>query len=195
MYCETYRDLCHGTTEANAENIQENGFQYSKSADSWCGTGIYFYDIKAKAWWAASRKCNELKQTEGKKEKPALVMVDIIDIPKADIFDLRSYADMCEFEAFIKPLLGKGTFSIESIEDDVEKIIYLRALLVSFFSSEKGKKLLVGNFKQRPQEKYEHMLVFADSLDIIFGIETIYCVKDRDIINNIRIKRRKKHEG
>ncbi len=194
MYCETYRDLCHGTTEANAENIKENGFNYSKAENNWCGSGVYFYDNKAKAWWAANRKCDELRKIEGKKEKSALIMADIIDIPKTDIFDMRSYADMSEFEAFISPLLEQGTFSIDGVEDEVEKTICMRALLLGFFASEKRKKLLVGNFKQRPQKKYEHMLLFADSLDVVFGVETIYCVKDKDIIKNIRIKRRKKHD-
>ncbi len=32
---------------------------------------------------------------------------------------------------------------------------------------------------------YEHAIEFSNSLDMIFGIETIYCVKDKDIIENI----------
>ena len=40
---------------------------------------------------------------------------------------------------------------------------------------------------QRPQPLYEYAIEFADSLDMVFGIETIYCVKDIGIISNIRI--------
>lgn len=32
---------------------------------------------------------------------------------------------------------------------------------------------------------YEHAIEFSNSLDMIFGIETIYCVKDSNIIENI----------
>lgn len=32
---------------------------------------------------------------------------------------------------------------------------------------------------------YEHAIEFSNNLDMIFGIETIYCVKDKDIIENI----------
>ena len=46
---------------------------------------------------------------------------------------------------------------------------------------------MIGHFRQRPQPLYEHAIKFADSLDMIFGIETIYCVKDTSIVSNIRL--------
>ena len=70
--------------------------------------------------------------------------------------------------------------------DDTERIILLRSMLISYYAEKKEKKLIVGNFRQRSQPKYEHSIEFANSLDMIFGIKTIYCVKDKDIIKNIR---------
>ena len=46
MYKETYRELSHGTDEESAEKIKANGFEIRGRSDSWCGSGIYFYDIK-----------------------------------------------------------------------------------------------------------------------------------------------------
>lgn len=43
----------------------------------------------------------------------------------------------------------------------------------------------IGTFRQRPQEKYRDAIEFADGLQIVFGAETIYCVKDQEILTNI----------
>ena len=67
-YKETYRELSHGTDVESATIIRNNGFKISERSDSWCGPGIYFYDIKKKAWWAARRKCSEIKKETGKNE-------------------------------------------------------------------------------------------------------------------------------
>lgn len=66
-----------------------------------------------------------------------------------------------------------------------EKIIRLRAIFISYYADKNGKKLVIGNFQQRPQPIYEHAIEFSNNLDMMFGIETIYCVKDKDIIKNI----------
>ena len=110
--------LSHGTDLNSAQNIMENGFEITGDTSSWCGRGVYFYDIKAKAWWAANRKCEEIKKRTGSQIKKIVVFADIIDIKKTDIFDLR-------------------------IKNDL------------------------------------------DAFDMIFGIETIYCVKDTSVISNI----------
>lgn len=75
---------------------------------------------------------------------------------------------------------------IANIQDETEKVIKLRTMLISYYILATEKKLVIGNFKQRPQKKYEHIMEFAESLDILFGIETIYCVKDKNIIKNVR---------
>lgn len=49
------------------------------------------------------------------------------------------------------------------------------------------RKLVIGNFRQRPQPLYTKIIEFANSLDIVFGIETIYCVKDTNVISNIHL--------
>lgn len=184
MYKETYRELSHGTDEESAEKIKANGFEIRGRSDSWCGSGIYFYDIKKKAWWAANRKCEEIRKETGKKFKPAVLFTDIIDIDDDKIFDLRAYKDLCDFEEGISQLFGEYSFELSGIED-VEKIITLRALFISYYADRNDKKLVIGNFRQRPQPMYEHAIEFSNSLDMIFGIETIYCVKDKDIIENI----------
>ena len=97
---------------------------------------------------------------------------------------MRAYKDLCDFEAGISQLFGEYSFELSGIED-VEKIITLRALFISYYADRNDKKLVIGNFRQRPQPMYEHAIEFSNSLDMIFGIETIYCVKDKDIIENI----------
>lgn len=184
MYKETYRELSHGTDEESAAKIKANGFEIRGRSDSWCGQGIYFYDIKKKAWWAANRKCEEIRKETGKKLKPAVLFADIIDIDDDKIFDLRAYKDLCDFEEEISQLFGEYSFELSGMED-VDKIIMLRALFISYYADSNDKKLVIGNFRQRPQPMYEHAIEFSNSLDMIFGIETIYCVKDKDIIENI----------
>ncbi len=184
MYKETYRELSHGTDETSAEKIKANGFEIRGSSDSWCGKGIYFYDIKKKAWWAANRKCREIKKKSDKKIKPTVLFADIVDIDDDKIFDLRTYKDLCDFEKEISQLFGNYSFELSGIED-TEKVIKLRSFLLSYYADRNDKKLIIGNFKQRPQPMYEHVIEFSNSLDMIFGIETIYCVKDKNIIQNI----------
>lgn len=187
-YKETYRELSHGTDVESATIIRNNGFKISERSDSWCGPGIYFYDIKKKAWWAARRKCSEIKKETGKKVEPTVLFADIIDIETDKIFDLRAYKDLCDFEEKITPLLGEYSFELSGM-NETEKIIQLRSLFISYYAEKNDKKLIIGNFRQRPQPMYEHAIEFSNSLDMIFGIETIYCVKDSNIIENIMISR------
>lgn len=146
--------------------------------------GVYFYDIKKKAWWAANRKCEEIKRKTGKKVKPTVLFADIRDIDDEQIFDLRAYKDLCDFESKVANLFGEYSFKIEG-ENEHEKLVQLRAMLISYYADRNNKKLIIGNFRQRPQPMYEHAIEFSNSLDMIFGIETIYCVKDKNIIHNI----------
>lgn len=185
MYKETYRELSHGTDEESAEKIKIDGFEIRGRSDSWCGKRVYFYDIKKKAWWAATRKCEEIKRETGKKIKPAVVFADIIDIEDRNIFDLRTHKDLCDFEKQIRELLGEYSFELSGVDNNVEKVIMLRSMLISYYSDRNNKKLIIGNFRQRPQPMYEHAIEFSNSLNMIFGIETIYCVKDKSIIENI----------
>ena len=186
-YTESYYNLSHGTDIASAEDIKTNGFTLRGDKTSWCGEGVYFYDIKAKAWWAADRKCNELKQKGFSGVKAAVILADIENIYKDDTFDLRVKKDLEKFEEFVNLILPKKEKIIISEIDDAERKIRLRSALISFYAKETQCKLVIGNFRQRPQPLYEHAIEFANSLDMVFGIETIYCVKDTGIISNIRI--------
>ena len=109
-----------------------------------------------------------------------------------DTFDLRVKKDLEKFEGFVNLILPKKKIIISEI-DDAERKIRLRSALISFYAKETQCKLVIGNFRQRPQPLYEHAIEFANSLDMVFGIETIYCVKDTGImkdtgiISNIRI--------
>lgn len=117
--------MSHGTDEESAEKIKANGFEIRGSSDSWCGQGIYFYDIKKKAWWAAKRKCEEIKKKTGKKIEPTVLFADIIDIDDDKIFDLRAYKDLCDFEEKTSQLFGEYSFELSGT-NDVEKIIVLK---------------------------------------------------------------------
>ena len=64
-------------------------------------------------------------------------------------------------------------------------ITNVKLAIIRIIKSKNNKKLIIGNFRQRPQAMYEHAIEFSNSLDMIFGIETIYCVKDKNIIENI----------
>lgn len=97
---------------------------------------------------------------------------------------MRAYKDLCDFEEEISPLFGEYEFELSGM-NDIEKTIMLRAIFISYYADINNKKLVIGNFRQRPQPMYEHAIEFSNSLDMIFGIETIYCVKDIDIIENI----------
>ncbi|MBR7016391.1 MAG: hypothetical protein IKI12_08120 [Lachnospiraceae bacterium] len=191
-YTESYYCLCHGTDEQSANNIISKGFLLQGNMTSWCGRGVYFYDIKAKAWWAANRKCNEIRKKEHRDVEPTVIFADIENLSKEYIFDLRVKKDLELFEEFVNKLLNTpGQIDIPDISDDVERKIVLRAMLISFYADSIQSKLVIGNFRQRPQPLYEHAIMFADSLDMIFGIETIYCVKDVSIINNIQYSKRR----
>lgn len=100
-YTESYYSLSHGTDQQSAESIMKEGFFIKGDATSWCGKGVYFYDIKSKAWWSAKRKCRELNKRENTKVKPSIILADIENISKSDIFDLRVKKDLDDFENFV----------------------------------------------------------------------------------------------
>lgn len=108
-------------------------------------------------------------------------------MPKREIFDLRVHTDLCQFQKEIQLLLEKteARLEIDGIEDETERKIILRSMLIDFYAKRKNVKLVIGTFRQRPQEKYRDAIEFADGLQIVFGAETIYCVKDQEILTNI----------
>jgi len=58
-------------------------------------------------------------------------------------------------------------------------------MFIDYYARIKNVKLVIGIFRQRPQEKYNVALDFANDLQIVFGVETIYCVKEQRILTNI----------
>lgn len=187
VYNESYKNLYHGTDEKSADLILKEGFEIRGDENSWCGKGIYFYDIKKKAWWSANRTCTTIKRQTNEKLKSKVLHADIIKVQDSDIMDLRTEKDLMELEKFSRELFGDYKIKLKSDEHDTEKIIKFRSVLIGFSADKLNKKLVIGTFRQRPQPKYEHAIEFANSLDMIFGIETIYCVKDSSIIENVRL--------
>lgn len=187
-YTEDYKNLHHGTTNVFAKEILKNGFQINGDVNSWCGPGIYFYIDKSKAFWAAKRKCEEINNRNSKeKVKPVLIHSDIININKKDILDLRIYKNLLMFKNFVDELLKKYSTVIgpDVPSDPFEKNIYIRSLAISFYCKEHNIKLVIGEFNQRPQELYNEVMDFAKTIDISFGKELIFCVKDCCILSNI----------
>lgn len=85
---------------------------------------------------------------------------------------------MVEFEQFVRQITDSNIFlELTNIEDEIERKIALRSMLISFYADYANCKLVVGNFRQRPQPLYEHAIEFSNSLDMIFGIETIYLLR------------------
>nr|MBQ4318327.1 hypothetical protein [Clostridia bacterium] len=167
-YKETYLRLCHGTADESAEAILEQQ-SFIPSRRGWCGKGVYFYDIKSKAYWSANRTCEERRRVSGKRCKPVVVYADIIDIPRDDILDLRDYGNLKDFAGFVNGFLENNPFSAENVSGD-ELIELLREAMISFYAKEKNKRLVIGYFSQRYQPKYEDMREFSNSMHLVYGI-------------------------
>ena len=184
-YIESYKDLYHGTTEPRAVKIVDTQ-TFIPSEKGWCGSGVYFYDNKAKAWWSAKRTCRNEKLKGNKPGKAGIVIADIKPLKRAFILDLRSPDDLKRFADFVDEFLQDDNFEIEEEISEDQCLKYKRAMLLSFFCKENGRKLIIGYFKQEAQEKIDSTRKFADSWELAVGIETIYCAKDTSIIENIR---------
>ncbi len=185
-YKETYINLYHGTTSDAAKQIVSSQRFIESGNSSWCGAGIYFYDNKSKALWAAKRKCEEIRTKTGIKCRHTYVNADIIDLDRTAIMDLRSYNDLVSFAEFVDQVLAESGLGIADDLDPDEKLIKIRALLISIYAQERQKKLVIGHFRQKTNSVYADGQSLADGLQLVIGIETIYCVKDSSIVSNIR---------
>ena len=176
-----YRELVHGTDMESAENILAQGFELRGDLCSWCGEGVYFYREKNKAWWAAKRKCHQLKKELGRKVRPIILFADIYELPVNDILDLRKQKDLKAFKDFVQAMFDEEKAKIGG---DDEALRQVRAALISFYADKHNKKLIVGDFEQvREQDEYDR---FAKDLQIISRKEEIFCIKDTSIISNVR---------
>lgn len=183
-YMRHFPTLYHGTDGESAASIRENGFRISDTPDLWCGPGVYFYDIKTKAWWYANNVCMRIKQESGLKLQKEVISVSVPELSEESVLDFRIDKDLKRFEDSISDLIEElpSEIGIENTEDAFDYINKLRTALVSYYSAENNIKIITGYFWQRPQPDHEHIKEFASKLNIAFGIETIYCVKDTDII-------------
>ncbi|MCQ2400675.1 MAG: hypothetical protein MJ059_01985 [Lachnospiraceae bacterium] len=108
MRTERFNNLYHGTDEESKKLILANGFTPSTSADLWCGPGGYFYDIKAKACWYGSNKCNDIYRQTMQKLKPAVIKAHVDNINAEHIFDLRDPKTLEEFESSVSAFLDNA---------------------------------------------------------------------------------------
>lgn len=182
--------LCHGTTKESAEKIKTEGkFLIVGDKASWCGKGCYFYDNKSKAHWAAKRKCREEQIKVGKKFHSEIVFIDIEDLGKDAILDLRTKKGMGDFKQFVNQVDNKINVCLKNEKNQVvnkeEAIIETRAMLIDFFAKKYNIKLVIGGFRQRSRADYKEVIEFADGYDMVLGIENIFCVKNNDIITRI----------
>lgn len=119
--------------------------------------------------------------------RATVLSADFKKLSPTEIFDLRIEKDLRDFEQKTKDLLA-DTLKIKGVSDDAERKIKLRKILISYYADKiKKAKLVIGIFVQKPQEKRKPLLEFSELLDIVFGAETIYCVKSPEIIKNIRL--------
>lgn len=183
-YTETYRNLFHGTTAEAALDIEKSN-NFDPSKDGWCGEGIYFYDNKTKALWAAQRKCVEQSKIDLRSHDKACVCAEIIELRKDFIFDLRTQKDLINFQKFADDVL-KGHKVLMPDFDDKEASKKLRAILIAFYSKKNNIKLVIGNFKQDLDVAQKNLYTYAENWNLVIGVETIYCVKDGSILKNIR---------
>lgn len=115
-----------------------------------------------------------------------IVIADIKSLSKSYILDLRSSEDLKQFADFVDEFLAEFDFDIEEDLEESESRKLKRAMLLSFYCEEKGIKLIIGYFQQNLQNKMDNYKIFADTWQLVIGIETIYCAKDPEIICNIR---------
>lgn len=188
-YSECFYNLSHGTNCESADKILKHGFEIRGDTSSWCGKGVYFYDLKSKAWWSANRTCTELRKRTGIKHKPIVIFADVLNLNRDDIFDLRAHSDLKEFMNFVEVVFENNncTFKISELKDEEERLIAFRSMLISYFADNTNKKLIIGTFKQREQNLYKNTMDFANTMNLLFGFETIYCAKDVNILSNIRL--------
>lgn len=184
-YTETYKDLYHGTTVAHAAKIVEMQ-AFIPSETGWCGAGIYFYDNKSKAWWSATRTCYQEKMNGNTGATPDIVIADLVQLNRSSILDLRSPDDLKKFADFVNEFLSKNDFSIANLSNKEDPVKLKRALLLSYFCNLYSQQLVIGYFRQEPQEKIDNTQHFANAWQLAIGIETIYCAKDPTIVHNIR---------
>ena len=184
-YIESYKDLYHGTIESYAQQIVDTK-AFIPSREGWCGVGVYFYDIRSKAWWSAKRTCEQERKKGNAACAPSVVIADIKPINRMSILDLRSPDDLQKFADFVDEFLAEENFEIEEEMSENERLRLKRALLLNFFCEENNQKLVVGYFKQQPRQEINETRIFAEAWQLAIGIETIYCVKDTSIIENIR---------
>lgn len=184
-YIEEYKDLYHGTIKEYAGKIV-SAKKFIPSTAGWCGSGVYFYDNRAKAWWSASRTCSIERQKGNNTAEADILIADIEPIRRTYILDLRSPDDLKNFAEFVDQFFSESDFEIEANigEDECKKL--KRAMLLSFYCKENDIKLIVGYFQQQAQERIDVIKNFAETWQLAIGIETIYCAKDPTIICNIR---------
>lgn len=196
LYKESFHGLYHGTTLASANGIIENGFRFSVGNDSWCGAGVYFFDVRALAWNWANRVAAVRKRDGEDLYEAVVVETSAVDVDRDLILDLRDVNSLYDLKKAAEGFL-RGDSQIHYDGDDElsdeERLNRTRAILIDMFCKMKGFALVVGIFKQNDREERREILKYAESINIVSGVETIYCVKDTGILGRLNVRRRKKN--
>ncbi len=182
--------LYHGTTAELKKQIMVEGFRDSTASNSWCGNGVYFYDIKDKAWWAAQRKAHEIEKEKKCKVVGEIITAQINNLSSEYICDLRDPKQMDKLQEFADTLCdeegAKLSILIENSPLDYdEQLIILRSMLISFYVREREFKLVIGSFEQHERDEFKKAKEFASKLKMMTCEELIYCVKDKSVISKI----------
>lgn len=187
-YFESYKGLYHGTTMESADKILHEGFNLSTS-NKLLGPGIYFYDIRKKAAWWASQTCRRKQESDkGELPKQAVLSCNINKINCDMVMDLRDYKEVVKFGVFADEYLKSHVIEIEGNEE-FSREERIRSLLIATYADENNKKIIIGNLKQRSRDRMEEGIKIADKYNLIVGAETIYCVTDPTIIENLELSK------
>lgn len=104
------------------------------------------------------------------------------------VMDLRDYKEVQKFGAFADEYLKSHVIEIEGNEE-FSREERIRSLLIATYADENEKKLIIGNLKQRSRDRMEEGIKIADKYNLIVGAETIYCVTDPAIIEDLELSR------
>lgn len=89
----------HGTDEAAAQKIIEDGFAYDQDSDQWFGPGAYFWENdRFQAWWWV---CNSL--SDARRDEPAILRARV-EMTEEDL-DLTTGEGRAALRKFVRGVL------------------------------------------------------------------------------------------
>lgn len=182
----------HGTKQSACKNITNFGFKINKSKEDdnhWLGHGVYFYDDfkLAKSW--ATQKVNVQNKKYNKNDRASVIKVDICS---KNILNLNDNSEVDKYFEFLEEfiyLTDKHKFKLEDKSDEIE-LEKFNCIALDYYAKIKKIDVIIRTFKSNRTNYYDikHKLK-KDIMKIlkICYIEKQICVKNIDVIKNIRI--------